>query len=97
MQGVRTQLTVAPDLKTALMVADKAVPREAAQMLSADAQWRYAEPTEKQIGLLKKLYPEMRRACADDGEFATMVTGRYSKGEVSTLISQRIEGLPRRA
>ena len=96
-QGVRSQLTVAPDLKTALMVADKAVPREAAQMLSADAQWRYAEPTEKQIGLLKKLYPEMRRACASDGEFATMVAGRYSKGEVSTLISQRIERLPRRA
>lgn len=89
--GVRSQLTVAPNLQAALSVADANVPREAAQMLMADANWRYEKPSEKQVGLLKKLYPELRRPFNSDEEFIVMVNSRYSRGEVSTLISQRID------
>lgn len=88
--GVRSQLTVARDLNEALRVADKNVPREAAMMLAADAQWRFTPPSSKQIDLLRKLYPELRQPFKNDMEFAAMVANRYSKGECSTLISQRI-------
>lgn len=88
--GIRKQLTLAGSIKEALAIADKSVPREAAQMLMADAAWRYTPPSEKQIALIKRLYPELRAPFKDDAEFASMICSRYSKGDASSLISQRI-------
>lgn len=88
--GVRRPIGTTNDVAQALRMADKEVPRDVLVVLQNDARWREMKPSEPQIGLLKTLYPEMRKAFSSDVEFAQMVMNKYTKGEASTMISQKI-------
>ncbi len=88
-QGVRTPLGSAGDLQRALALAEMEVPSEWYVRLQADAQWRFAAPTDKQLGYYAKLYPEVRRLYASDSDFAQGIKAKYDKGELSMLITQR--------
>ena len=88
-QGVRTPLGSAGDLQRALALAEMEVPSEWYVRLQADAQWRFAAPTDKQLGFYAKLYPEVRRLYATDSDFAEGIKAKYDKGELSMLITQR--------
>ncbi len=88
-QGVRTPLGSAGDLRRALALAEMEVPSEWYVRLQADAQWRFAAPTDKQLGFYAKLYPEVRRLYASDSDFAEGIKAKYDKGELSMLITQR--------
>jgi hypothetical protein len=94
--GVKTPLGAAKTLAEALRIADKSVPQEAQVMLRSDAQWRGLPVSEAQLGLLRRLYPEMRRPFTTDADFETMVKNQYSRGQVSALISQRGDRIPKR-
>lgn len=94
--GVRTQLGESVDIKSALQMADREIPRDAMILLRNDSNWRRLQPSEAQISLIRKLYPEMRRVFASDAEFAQMVAAKYSRGDASSLISARSKGTARR-
>lgn len=94
--GVKTPLGAAKTLAEALKMADKHIPQEAQVMLRSDAQWRSLPASEAQLGLLKRLYPELRRPFTTDQDFYTMVGATYSRGQVSSMISQRSDRIPRR-
>ena len=89
MTGVKTPIGTAKDLQAALKIADKSVPNEAMIILRSDANWRKLPASEAQLGLLKRLYPEMRRPFKSDAEFYAMANSTYSRGQVSALIAQR--------
>ncbi len=88
-QGVKTPLGSAADLQRALSLAEIEVPSEWFVRLQADAQWRFAPVTDKQLGYYAKLYPEVRKNYGTDADFATAIKARYDKGELSMLITQR--------
>lgn len=87
--GIKTPMGTATDLQGALKLADKSVPAEAMIVLKSDAGWRKLAPTDSQMSLLRRLYPEMRRPFANDQEFAAMIASQYSRGQVSQLIAQK--------
>ena len=87
--GIKKPIGMAKDLPGALKLADKAVPLEATIVLRSDASWRHLPPTEPQLGLLKRLYPELRAPCASDTEFYRTAMTTYSRGQVSQLLSAR--------
>jgi hypothetical protein len=94
--GVKTPLGAAKTLAEALRLADKAVPQEAQVMLRSDSAWRNLPVSDAQLGLLRRLYPELRRNFPSDQEFNKMVAGTYSRGQVSAMISQRGDRIPKR-
>jgi superfamily II DNA or RNA helicase len=95
--GVRELHHVAQDLASALSMADGSVPRDARQMLLANAGWRSEPPTLKQIAALRKLNREYQRIFRDETEMFDWFTKQfeqgnldYSRGKVSQLIDSRI-------
>lgn len=90
-QGVRTPLGTANDLSRALSLAEIEVPQEWYTRLQADASWRFTPPTAAQLELYAKLYPEARRIFGTDADFAAGIAKKFTKGDLSSLIGQRIK------
>jgi ATP-dependent helicase IRC3 len=88
--GVRRLLATADSMPEAFKLGDKSVPREAQVLLNYDATWRGDKPTEKQMLALAKWDPKTRRAFDSDAKFFEFISGQYSKGDVSNMISMAI-------
>jgi superfamily II DNA or RNA helicase len=88
--GVRKPIQECPDLKAAIKAADRQVPGDAKILLESGAKWRGLAPTEKQVPLLAKLYPEMRKPFASEGDFFRHVVKTYSRGDVTALIAEKM-------
>lgn len=56
-----------------------------------NSEWRTGEISDAQLKLFGQLYPEERRAFKDFDAFKEFMRSKYTKGDVSTLISQRIK------
>jgi ATP-dependent helicase IRC3 len=89
MNGARTFLKTAVALDSAFRFADAMVPQEAQILVRQAAKWRLAEPTDAQLRYLGRLYPEMRKEFRDEVSFCAAMAARYSKGDVSVLLSAR--------
>jgi ATP-dependent helicase IRC3 len=94
--GVRTLIDTVKTLGEAFRRADREVPREAMIVLQSEAKWRTMEVTDKQIKMIRRLYPELRAAFpegdAGRAAFSDMIRKTYSKGEASIIISKRYAG-----
>lgn len=89
LNGVKTLIQIVPDLGEAVRVADKQVPAESAILLKNDANWRKLPVSDAQIGLLRRLYPDMRKPFKTDSEFEKFVRTTYGRGDVSSLIAAK--------
>lgn len=90
LNGVKTPLKTVSTLKEAIAHADKQVPAESRVLLANDAAWRNRKPTDPQIGLLRRYYPDLYRTCGGtDTAFKTFVLATYSAGQVSQLITAK--------
>ena len=87
--GMRQLMATFPALAPAIRSADAHVPVQERQLVSAEARWRKERPTPKQIKLLSSLDRSMYRKFGSFGEFSAFVSERFSRGEVSGMISQK--------
>ncbi len=87
--GIRSPLGTASNLARALSLAEIEVPSESYTILQANASWQGQEATDKQIRLLRMLYPEMRKVYATEEAFIEGIKSRYDKGGLSRLINSR--------
>ena len=89
MTGIKKLIGVTKDLRSALRIADRSVPAEAMIILRSDSGWRRLPPSEAQLALYRRLYPEVRRTFPTETEFERFVRGQFSRGMMSALIGAR--------
>jgi hypothetical protein len=89
LNGVKTPLKTVSTLKEAIAHADKQVPAESRVLLANDQKWRVQPVTDAQVGLIRRLYPELYKIYGNDAAFKDFVLKTYTKGAASMLITSR--------
>ena len=89
LNGVKTPLKTVSTLKEAIAHADKQVPAESRVLLANDQKWRAQPVTDAQVGLIRRLYPELYKIHGNDAAFKDFVLKTYTKGAASMLITAR--------
>ena len=89
LDGENISLGDASDLRMAIVLADNHVPLDCITLLRNDALWRAQPPSDAQLGVLRRLYPELLAPFTSDADFYQRGKETYSRGEVSRLISVR--------
>lgn len=87
--GMRVVANTAQTLAEAVKFGEAQVPEDCRGMMKINAGWANTTPSDKQIGLYSMLYPEVRKQFTDSQAFAAFVKNKYTKGQVSLLITQR--------
>ncbi len=91
--GLRRLLRTHPTLAEAIGQAEHMIPEQDLILLKSGSRWRSDPPTAKQIRLLSTLDPGMyKRFDRDFAKFSRFVESSYTKGDVSNLLSQKMQG-----
>jgi len=90
--GLRRMIRTVDSLQSAISQAENMIPSQDLILLKSGSKWRAEAPTPKQIRLLstldKKLFERFGR---DFQRFSQFVEGSYSRGEISGLITQKMQ------
>ena len=90
--GLRRHMMTLPSLKAALERAETMIPEQDRRLLRSEAKWRMDRPSEKQIRLLARLDRDMfARFGRDMQKFTDFISSSYSKGDVSGMLSERMQ------
>jgi hypothetical protein len=90
--GLRIPLRDNVDIRKSFEIGDSMVPVEAKILLSHSANWRNEPPSDKQIRRLASLNRDLfSRFERDLSKFSTYVRSTFTKGEVSSMISERTQ------
>lgn len=90
-KGIRTTVARENDLGKAIKMAEAELNPSQLTVARINAEWRVGEISDAQLRLLSTLYPEERKAFKDFKAFGDFMRQRYTKGDISTMISQRIQ------
>jgi ATP-dependent helicase IRC3 len=91
--GLRRMIRTVDTLEAAIRQSEGMIPSQDLILLKSGSKWRAEPPTQKQIRLLSTLDKKMfDRFGRDFMKFSRFIESSYSKGDVSNLLSQRMQG-----
>jgi ATP-dependent helicase IRC3 len=90
-KGIRSPLQMGRNLGETFKIAESYMTPAEKLVGAMNSEWRTGEISDAQLKLFGQLYPDERRAFKDFDAFREFMRSKYTKGDVSTLISQRIK------